>query len=113
MYRVFPLIFMLLLQSSYAGLSIQNDKDRSIFEDTVVLSSQILAKDPKDKYGNALLKFVIWMHNSDSRVKELQEKVVFGEHFTALKGNISRELLVRKIATRSEELREEVSKRML
>ena len=44
MYRIVPIIFMLLFENGFAGLSIKNDKDRSIFEDSVVLSSQILAK---------------------------------------------------------------------
>ena len=64
MSRVFLLISILLIGSVSAGLSIKNEKDRSIFEDAVTLSSQLLAKSSKDKAGNALLKFASWMDKS-------------------------------------------------
>ena len=61
MKKVFLIVSMLLIGTASAGLSIKNEKDRSIFEDAVVLSSQILAKNSRDKAGNALLKFAAWM----------------------------------------------------
>ena len=113
MNRVFLLISLALLSSATAGLSIKNEKDRSIFEDAVILSSQMLAKSSKDKTANALLKFAAWMDKSDSRVKEMKAKAVFGDPISALSGSASRDLFVRKIVNRSEELRDESSKRML
>ena len=113
MNRIFFVAFLLITGTMSAGLSIKNDKDRSIFEDAVVLSSQMLSKNAKDKAANALLKFASWMDKTDSRVKEMKAKAVFGDPISALSGSASRDLLVRKLINRSEELRGETSKRML
>ena len=113
MNRIVLLVFLLISGTLSAGLSIKNDKDRSIFEDAVVLSSQMLSKNAKDKAANALLKFASWLDKSDSRVKEMKAKAVFGDPISSLSGSASRDLFVRKIINRSEELRGETSKRML
>jgi hypothetical protein len=114
MSRLILLITFMVASTASAVLSIKDTSDRAIFEDAVVLSSQMLSKNTKDKAGNDLLKFAGWMDSTDARIKEMKAKAVFGEKINALSSaGVSKESLLKKMMARQEELRGESSKRML
>ncbi|MCM8531821.1 MAG: hypothetical protein NE330_11720 [Lentisphaeraceae bacterium] len=113
MKRYFFTLLLLASLSAFAELSIKNEKDRVLLEDSVILSSKLLAADSKSIGGNALLKFASWLDGTDKRVKTMKAKAIFGDKIEALAGAITEDLFIRKILNRQEELKSSTSTRML
>lgn len=75
------LLFTAIFSAStvFAGLSIENERDRVIQEKSYILAADLLSKNIKDKVGSDLIKFCAWLNSEHEGVKAIRAKLVFGD----------------------------------
>jgi len=111
----FLLVVMMILlfpAFGFSGLSHENGQDREIFEEGLLVAAKLLSKNSESKGGAALVKFLMWMDSSNKTAKEMNVQLVFSEPITAKAGG-SEKKLAEKILSRSDQLKSELSKRLL
>ena len=111
MFRLLLLLAFSVSATLSAGLSVENEKDRKIFEESHKLAFDLLSKNGKDKAGNDLIKFAAWLNPENPEVKAARANLVFGEAITSTElGNAG--LLARMLMARQKDF-DQMSKRVL
>lgn len=84
MIRITLLAIFSIFFCANAEMSIEDEKDRTILEESYVLASSLLSKNIRDKAGNDLIKFAAWLNAEHTGVKAIRGKLVFGDPVTAV-----------------------------
>ena len=111
MFRLILLLTFSIATALSAGLSVENEKDRKIFEESYKVATELLSKNGKDKAGNELIKFAAWLNPESPEVKAIRANLVFGEAITS-SGPGDAGLLARMLMARQKEF-DSMSKRAL
>ena len=84
MIRLILFVALIGANSLYAGLSVENEKDRIILEKSYVHAADLLSKNIRDKVGSDIIKFCAWLNPEHEGVKAIRAKLVFGDPVTAV-----------------------------